>query len=84
MSGNLLQTSPRRSAPVRTGGATPSAAEAAPVFGDLDPLLDRFAELLAACDRADARGDNVTTALIRQLLGGKATVDRVLAGMGAR
>jgi hypothetical protein len=52
------------------------------VFGDLDPVLDRLAGLLHACDRADDnRGGLVTTANVRQILGGPARTDRVLAEM---
>jgi hypothetical protein len=52
------------------------------VFGDLDPVLDRLAELLRACDRADDNRDGlVTTANVRQILGGPARIDRVLAEM---
>ena len=54
------------------------------MFGDLDPVLDRLAELLRACDRADeSRGGLVTTAHVRQILGGAARTDRVLAEMAA-
>jgi hypothetical protein len=52
------------------------------VFGDLDPVLDRLAELLRACDRADEkRGGLVTTAHVRQIIGGPARTDRVLNEM---
>ena len=52
------------------------------MFGDLDPVLDRLAELLRACDRADeSRGGLVTTANVRHILGGPARTDRILAEM---
>lgn len=54
------------------------------MHGDLDPVLDLLAELLRACDRADARGDHaLTTAYVRQAIGGPARTNRILAAAGA-
>jgi len=87
--GNLdrnVPTTPHPFGPAPEGVRTPARpARTHLVFGDLDPLLDRLAELLRACDRADTdRGGLVTTANVRHILGGPARVDRVLAEMAGQ